>query len=151
MPVTEQQLADLRAARKVLAINAASTAGGRCWIHPRFQFDGIGQPFVEIAQVIEAFGDADPIAVCDWFAEPNPLLDNHPPMKFWLTDRARVVQAARRSGLGSFLDDWEAKHGELTPEELARATKELAVTPKCSPAHNDLMSHQVAGSCHKFL
>lgn len=152
--MTEQQLADLRAARKVLAINAASTAGGRSWIHPRFQFDGSGQPFAEIAQVIEAFGDADPIAVCDWFAEPNPLLDNHPPMKFWLTDRARVVQAARRmtpvavkvnfSGppcaepvhlellLGSFLDDWEADHGDLTPEELARATNDLTLPPKKS-------------------
>ena len=32
--------------------------------------------------------------------------------------------------LASFLDDWEAKHGEFTSEELARATKELAVTPK---------------------
>src|SRR5216683_81226 len=81
--VTEQHLADLRAARKILAIDAASTAGGRGWIHPRFQFDGGGQPFPEIALVIEAFGDADPIAICDWFAEPNPLLDNHPPMKFW--------------------------------------------------------------------
>jgi hypothetical protein len=120
--------------RKVLAINAANTAGGRSWIHPQYQFDGSGQPFDEIAQVIEAFGDADPIAVCDWFAEPNPLLDNHPPMKLWLTDRARVVQAARRmrpvavkvnfsgpSGaepvhlerLGSFLGDWEAEHADL--------------------------------------
>jgi hypothetical protein len=102
MPVTEQQLADLRAARKVLAINAASTAGGRSWIHPRFQFDGSGQPFAEIAQVLEAFGDTDPIAVCDWFAEPNPLLDNHPPMKFWWTDRARVVQAALAEGADDF-------------------------------------------------
>jgi hypothetical protein len=105
--VTEQHLADLRAARKILAIDVASTAGGRGWIHPRFQFDGSGQLFSEIALVLEAFGDADPIAVCDWFAEPNPLLDNHPPMKFWLTDRARVVQAAQRTvkvGRESFFD-----------------------------------------------
>ena len=130
--MTEQQLADLRAANKVLAINAASTAGGRSWIHPRFQFDGSGQPFAEIAQVLAAFGDADPLAVCDWFAEPNRFLDNHPPMKFWLTDRARVVQAARHLELLGFLDDWEAKHGELTPEELARATNDLTLPPKKS-------------------
>jgi hypothetical protein len=71
---TEQQLADLRAARNVLVIDVASTAGGRDWIHPRFQFDGSGQPFPEIAFVLEAFGDADPIAVCDWLAEPNRSL-----------------------------------------------------------------------------
>jgi hypothetical protein len=27
--------------------------------------------------------------------------------------------------LGSFLDDWEAQHGALTPEELARARDEM--------------------------
>ena len=36
----------------------------------------------------------------------------------------------RSNALGSFLDDWEAKHGELTPEELASATKELTRPPK---------------------
>jgi hypothetical protein len=30
--------------------------------------------------------------------------------------------------LGSFLDGCKAKHGELTPDELARATKELTLT-----------------------
>jgi hypothetical protein len=45
-----------------------------------------------------------------------------------LTD---ATAANRRSNaLGSFLDDWEAKHGELTPEELASATKELTRAPK---------------------
>ncbi len=91
-----KQLEDLRAARKVLAIDAASTAGGHGWIHPRFQFDDSGQPFAEIALVLEAFGDADPIAVCYWLAEPNPILDGRPPIYFWLTDRARVVHAAQR-------------------------------------------------------
>lgn len=95
--MTEQQLADLRTARKILAIEAVSTAGGRGWIHPRFQFDDSGQPFPEIALVLETFGDADPIAVCDWLAEPNPILDGRPPMHFWLTDRARVVHAAQQT------------------------------------------------------
>jgi hypothetical protein len=95
-PVTKQQLADLRAARKVLAIDVASTAGGRGWIHPRFQFDGNGEPYPEIALVLEAFGDADSIAICDWLAEPNPVLDGRPPMHLWLTDRARVVQTAQQ-------------------------------------------------------
>jgi hypothetical protein len=45
-----------------------------------------------------------------------------------LTD---ATSANRRSNaLGPFLDDWEAKHGELTPEELASATKELTRPPK---------------------
>jgi hypothetical protein len=45
-----------------------------------------------------------------------------------LTD---ATAANRRSNeLGSFLDDWEDKYGELTPEELASATKELTRLPK---------------------
>ena len=45
-----------------------------------------------------------------------------------LTD---ATAANRRSNeLGFFLDDWEAKYGELTPEELAGATKELTRPPK---------------------
>jgi hypothetical protein len=43
-----------------LTLTTASTAGGRGWIHPRFQFDGGGRPYPEIALVLEAFGDADP-------------------------------------------------------------------------------------------
>jgi hypothetical protein len=45
--------------------------------------------------------------------------------------RKAAIAANRRSNaLGYFLDDWEAKHGELTPEELASATKELTRPPK---------------------
>ncbi len=95
-PVTEPNLADLRAARKVLAIEVRNTAGGHGWIHPHFQFDSSGSPYTEIAGVLEAFGDADPLAICVWLSEPNPVLENHPPMHFMLTDRARVVQAAQK-------------------------------------------------------
>jgi len=37
--------------------------------------------------------------------------------------------------LAEFLDAWEAKHGELTAEELARATAEigLASEPRIGP------------------
>jgi hypothetical protein len=49
---------------------------------------------------------------------------------------AAAAQAAaaklRSNALGSFLDDWEAKHGDLTLEELARATKDLTLPPKKS-------------------
>jgi hypothetical protein len=31
--------------------------------------------------------------------------------------------------LGAFLDDWEAQHGHLTPEELARAHDEMKLLP----------------------
>jgi hypothetical protein len=44
-----------------------------------------------------------------------------------LTDAAAAK--LRSDVLGAFLDDWEAKHGELTPDELARATNELTLTP----------------------
>jgi hypothetical protein len=44
--------------------------------------------------------------------------------------RAAIAANRRSNALGYFLDDWEAKHGELTPEELANATKELTRTPK---------------------
>jgi hypothetical protein len=33
------------------------------------------------------------------------------------------------SRLGSFLDDWEAQHGALTQEELARARDEMRPLP----------------------
>lgn len=48
-----------------------------------------------------------------------------------LTDAAAAKR--RSDALGSFLDDWEAKHGELTREDLARATKELTHPPEKSP------------------
>jgi hypothetical protein len=44
-----------------------------------------------------------------------------------LTDAAAAQ--LRSDALGAFLDDWEAKHGELTPDELARATNELTLPP----------------------
>jgi hypothetical protein len=52
--------------------------------------------YPEIALVLEEFGTIEPIAICDWLAEPNLLLDGCQPMHFWLTDRARVVRAAQR-------------------------------------------------------
>jgi hypothetical protein len=49
---------------------------------------------------------------------------------------ATAAQAAaarpRSDALGCFLDDWEAKHGDLTLEELAGATKDLTPPPKKS-------------------
>ncbi len=50
------------------------------------------------------------------------------PVSTWLAQAA--IARLRADALGSFLDDWEAKHGEFTPEELARAKKELAPLPK---------------------
>jgi hypothetical protein len=43
-----------------------------------------------------------------------------------------TVAKPRSDALGSFLDDWEAKHGDLTPEELARAKKDLTPPPRKS-------------------
>jgi hypothetical protein len=53
-------------------------------------------------------------------------------MRKLVSRRRKAADAANRQSntLGCFLDDWEAKHGELTPEELASATKELTRPPK---------------------
>jgi hypothetical protein len=44
--------------------------------------------------------------------------------------KADIAANRRSNAVGYFLDDWEAKHDELTPEELANVTKELTRTPK---------------------
>lgn len=50
----------------------------------------------------------------------------------WLADAASA--RLRAEALADFLDSWEAEHGLLTPEDLARAAAELglpgAPTPK---------------------
>jgi hypothetical protein len=43
----------------------------------------------------------------------------------WLADAAAA--RLRAEALADFLDDWEAEHGQLTVEELARATAELGL------------------------
>jgi hypothetical protein len=54
------------------------------------------------------------------------------PLSTWFAQAAAAK--LRADALGSFLDDWEAKHGELTPDELDRATKELAIPSRKSLA-----------------
>lgn len=43
----------------------------------------------------------------------------------WLAEAAAA--RLRAEALAEFLDSWEAEHGSLTAEELARATAELGV------------------------
>ncbi len=43
----------------------------------------------------------------------------------WLADAAAA--RLRAEALADFLDAWEAEHGELTSEELARAAEELGL------------------------
>jgi hypothetical protein len=43
----------------------------------------------------------------------------------WLADAATA--RLRADALAEFLDGWEAEHGELTPDELARAADELGL------------------------
>lgn len=43
----------------------------------------------------------------------------------WLADAATT--RLRAEALADLLDDWEAEHGELTAEDLARATAELGL------------------------
>ena len=45
-------------------------------------------------------------------------------------DPDRLAEAAARlraEALGDYLDGWEAEHGELTPEELARVSDDLGL------------------------
>jgi hypothetical protein len=44
----------------------------------------------------------------------------------WLAEAAAA--RLRAEALADFLDGWEADHGELTAEELARANAELGLT-----------------------
>jgi len=43
----------------------------------------------------------------------------------WLADAASA--RLRAEALAEFLDSWEAEHGELTADELARAAEELGL------------------------
>lgn len=44
----------------------------------------------------------------------------------WLAEAATVK--LRAEALAEFLDTWEAEHGELTSDELARAAEELGLS-----------------------
>lgn len=52
----------------------------------------------------------------------------------WLADAAAAQ--LRAEALADFLDGWEAEHGPLTAEELAKATAELGLpgVPAAEPA-----------------
>jgi hypothetical protein len=50
----------------------------------------------------------------------------------WLAEAA--AGKLRAEALAEFLDRWEAEHGGLTAEELARAERELGVTSRESAA-----------------
>jgi hypothetical protein len=60
--------------------------------------------------------------------------------------RKAAVAANRRSNtLGSFLDDWEAKHGELTPKELATATIEVGAIDSAAMQDFDTAALHASG------
>jgi hypothetical protein len=47
------------------------------------------------------------------------------PLSSWLAEAA--ASKLRAEALAEFLAGWEAEHGVLTPEEIARAERELGV------------------------
>jgi hypothetical protein len=47
------------------------------------------------------------------------------PVSAWLAEAA--AGKLRAEALTRFLDDWETEHGALTPDELARAERELRI------------------------
>jgi hypothetical protein len=47
------------------------------------------------------------------------------PLSSWLADAA--ARKLRAEALAEFLDGWEAEHGALTAEEIARAERELGL------------------------
>lgn len=54
------------------------------------------------------------------------------PLSSWLAEAA--ASKLRAEALAEFLADWEAEHGALTPEEIARAERELGMTARESAA-----------------
>jgi hypothetical protein len=54
------------------------------------------------------------------------------PLSAWLAEAA--ASKLRAEALARFLNGWEAKHGALTPDELARAELELGVPAADSAA-----------------
>ena len=50
------------------------------------------------------------------------------PLSSWLAQAAAAK--LRTDALGKFLDDWEEQYGNLSQEELARASKELSPPAK---------------------
>lgn len=49
----------------------------------------------------------------------------------WLAEAAAAK--LRAEALAEYLDDWEAKHGPLTADELASAATDLGVSPPATP------------------
>ena len=47
------------------------------------------------------------------------------PLSSWLAEAA--ASKLRAEALAEFLDRWEAEHGELTPQDIARAERELGL------------------------
>jgi len=47
------------------------------------------------------------------------------PVSSWLAEAA--ASKLRAEALAEFLDSWEAEHGALTAEEIARAEREMAL------------------------
>lgn len=54
------------------------------------------------------------------------------PLSAWLAEAA--ASKLRAEALAQFLDGWEAEHGVLTADELARAEQELGITANDSAA-----------------
>jgi hypothetical protein len=54
------------------------------------------------------------------------------PVSSWLAEAA--ASKLRAEALADFLDDWEAEHGVLTAQEVARAERELGLAAGDSAA-----------------
>lgn len=54
------------------------------------------------------------------------------PVSSWLAEAA--ASKLRADALAEFLASWETEHDELTAEEIARAERELGLTP--TPGHS---------------
>ncbi len=54
------------------------------------------------------------------------------PVSSWLAEAA--ASKLRAEALAEFLASWETEHGALTAEEIARAERELGLTPGQSAA-----------------
>jgi hypothetical protein len=68
-------------------------------VYPAFQFDGHGQPYPTIAEVIEILAPVavTPYTIASWLMSPNEFLGDETPMQLLRTERdpERVMTEAR--------------------------------------------------------
>jgi hypothetical protein len=89
--------ADAQADRLLFERQAFALDRGDETLFPRFQFDDAKRPLPVVAEVLRAFGEADPVGRWElalWFTTASPALEGGRPADRMRKEPARVVEAA---------------------------------------------------------